>query len=77
MVFYQEWNGKLTVKTGNFCRLYPVKRDGNDREPFETKRVRHFPVPVPIRPVPVPFLTTVDKKPSNAALRESNPQTLE
>ena len=38
----------------------------NDREPFGADRSEVFPVPEPVRPVPVPVFSTVDQKPSNA-----------
>ena len=35
-----------------------------DREPFGANRSDIFPVSVPVRPVPVPVIATVDPKPS-------------
>ena len=51
-----------TVKTGSH-----LKENSKNWEPFRGKRYDIFPVPVPFRPIPVPLLSTVDKKPSNAA----------
>ena len=57
---------KQTVKNGNLSRFYPVQSNGKNREPFKGNRWDIFPVPVSFRPVPVPFLSTVDQNPSNA-----------
>ena len=57
---------KPRTKNGSFCCYTRSIRNGKDREPLDAKRWWIFPGSVPFRPVSVPVLFTVNKKPSNA-----------